>query len=101
MSIRRSNARHSGLCDSNMILRLASLTAILLFAGCASGGMGATVSDTRPETNTEVELKPDVISAGPVVEATTLVSAPDAWQLLDLAVDGVPGVSANLSLIHI
>ncbi len=97
MSIRRSNARHSGLCDSNMILRLASLTAILLFAGCASGGMGATVSDTRPETNTEVELKPDVISGGAVVEATTLVSAPDAWHLLDLAVDGVPGVSANLA----
>ena len=97
MSFRRSNARYSGLCDSNMILRLASLTAILLFAGCASGGMGAAVSNTRPETNTEVELKPEVISAGPVVEATTLKSAPDAWQLLDLAVDGVPGVSANLA----
>ncbi|HAT38546.1 MAG TPA: hypothetical protein DCS75_08620, partial [Gemmatimonadetes bacterium] len=80
-----------------MILRLVSFTATLLFAGCASGGMGASVSDTRPGTNTEVEVKPDVISEGPMVEATSLVSAPDAWQLLDLAVDGVPGVSANLA----
>ena len=32
-----------------------------------------------------------------MVEVTALVSAPDAWQLLDLAADGVPGVSATLA----
>ena len=73
MSFGRSNVRPSRPRDSNMILRLVSFTATLLFAGCASGGMGASVSDTRPGTNTEVEVKPDVISEGPMVEATSLV----------------------------
>ena len=80
-----------------MILRLASLTGLLLFAGCASGGAGASMSGTRPGVNPEAEPKPDAISAEPVVEAPTLASAPDAWQLLDLAADGVPGVSATLA----
>ena len=80
-----------------MILRLASLTGLLLFAGCASGGTGAAMSGNQPAINPEVESTPDAISTDPVVEVTALVSAPDAWQLLDLAADGVPGVSAALA----
>lgn len=80
-----------------MILRLASLTGLLLFAGCASGGTGAAMSGNQPAINPEVESTPDAISTDPVVEVTALVSAPDAWQLLDLAADGVPGVSATLA----
>ena len=80
-----------------MIRRLASITGILLFAGCASGGTGAAMSGNQPAINPEVEATPDAISTDPVVEVTALVSAPDAWQLLDLAADGVPGVSATLA----
>ena len=80
-----------------MIRRLASITGILLFAGCASGGTGAAMSGNQPAINPEVESTPDAISTDPVVEVTALVSAPDAWQLLDLAADGVPGVSATLA----
>ena len=53
----------------------------------------------QPATTPQVEATPAAGQATTATDATPetpgLTSAPDAWQLLDLEADGVPGVSAT------
>ena len=55
----------------------------------------------QPATTPQVEATPpaaadaNTTTTEPAPDEAVLTSAPDAWQLLDLEADGVPGVSAT------
>ena len=83
-----------------MFRRFATLPIILVVSACASGGGQPPMPRAQPATTPPVQAgstpaavadprAPESAPSGP-----TLTSAPDAWQLLDLEADGVPGVSA-------
>ena len=83
-----------------MLRRLRFFPAILFMTACASGGSAPPVPRAQPATMPQVEEVPEAPTTStelvvePSTESLVLEAAPDAWQLLDLERDGVPGVSS-------
>lgn len=84
-----------------MIRRFGLFTALLVLGACASGS-NPPLPQARPATTPATAESPaasePTASADPTAAAPSapgLSSAPDAWQLLDLSTDGVPGVGAT------
>ena len=83
-----------------MLSRYVSLSVVFVLTACASGGSAPPTPRAQPTTAPPVDAPPAAVAnAAPVAEPAPaevrLSSAPDAWQLLDLETDGVPGVSAT------
>ena len=80
-----------------MLFRYVSLPVILVLSACASAGGSPPIPQAQPATTPLVDAAPAAVAtptAEPAPAEVRLSSAPDAWQLLDLETDGVPGVSA-------
>lgn len=81
--------------------RRSGLFPILLWVGACASGTATTSAPPAPSAEqppVEASQPPATAPADPASSATTvpaLESAPDAWQLLDLEADLVPGVSAS------
>ncbi len=95
-----SNSRVALSAPLIMLRRLRFFPVILFITACASGGSAPPVPRAQPSTTPQVEEEPEAPTTStesvvePSTESLALEAAPDAWQLLDLESDGVPGVSS-------
>jgi subtilisin family serine protease len=81
-----------------------SLLLLLLLAACAPGATEIPAPTPPPDTTTPAAPVSDREPSPPADEDTArpaapgLTEAPDAWQNLDLELDGVPGTSADRAI---
>lgn len=79
--------------------RLGFLPLSLVLAACASGAPASPPSPTTgpavADPMTAASTRASTTASTPMAPAEPITSAPDAWQLMDLGEDRVPGVSAD------